>query len=146
MRKLLTSSLLVLFAATTIPIWASDATGFRFLQQPGPFDVGLRVVQQYDNSRSFGNGSRPLQTLIWYPVTRGGSDAAMHYGDYLDLRSADPAVGDLRQQVGVAGWLAGGSDGARVDPMWARRDATPAPGRFPIVIYAPSFSSASWEN
>jgi hypothetical protein len=25
-----------------------DATGFCFLQQPGPFDVGLRVVQLYE--------------------------------------------------------------------------------------------------
>jgi pimeloyl-ACP methyl ester carboxylesterase len=30
--------------------------------------------------------------------------------------------------------------------MWARRDAPIADGRFPVVIYAPSFSSSSWEN
>ena len=28
--------------------------------------------------------------------------------------------------------------------LWAVRDARPAPGRFPVVIYAPSFSSMSF--
>jgi dienelactone hydrolase len=31
-------------------------------------------------------------------------------------------------------------------PMWAVRDAPLAGGRFPVVIYAPSFSAMSWEN
>ncbi len=31
-------------------------------------------------------------------------------------------------------------------PLWAVRDAKSAPGRFPILIYAPSDSSVSWEN
>jgi tetratricopeptide (TPR) repeat protein len=30
--------------------------------------------------------------------------------------------------------------------MWAVRNASLLPGRFPVVIYAPSFSSMSWEN
>jgi hypothetical protein len=31
-------------------------------------------------------------------------------------------------------------------PLWAVHDASEASGRFPIVIYAPSFSSVAWEN
>jgi tetratricopeptide (TPR) repeat protein len=31
-------------------------------------------------------------------------------------------------------------------PMWAVRDAPALSGRFPVVIYAPSFSAMSWEN
>lgn len=30
--------------------------------------------------------------------------------------------------------------------LWAVRDAVPAEGRYPVVIYAPSDSSVSWEN
>jgi pimeloyl-ACP methyl ester carboxylesterase len=146
MRKLPISSLLALFAITAMPVRADDTTGFRFLQQPGPFDVGLRVVQLYDNSRSFDDGSRPLQTLVWYPATRGVTGAHMNYGDYMDLRATDPAVGEARQQVGIAGWFDAGRNASRADPMWAKRDAPSAPGRFPVVIYAPSFSSTSWEN
>ena len=121
MRKLPISSLLVLFAVTAMPVRAGDTTGFRFLQQPGPFDVGLRVVQQYYNSRSFGDGSRPLQTLVWYPATRGAAGARMNYGDYMDLGATDPAMGEVRQQVGISGWFDAGRDAARGDPMWAKR-------------------------
>jgi tetratricopeptide (TPR) repeat protein len=31
-------------------------------------------------------------------------------------------------------------------PLWAVRDAPLASGRFPVVIYAPSFTAMSWEN
>lgn len=146
MRKHTFGLLLAVLAATSTPLWGADATGFRFLQQPGPFDVGLQVVQQYDNSRSFGDGTRPLQTLVWYPTLRGAAGKLMTYGDYTNLPATDPAMGELRQLVGIAGWLDAGSDSARAGAMWARRDAPAAPGRFPVVIYAPSFSSASWEN
>jgi hypothetical protein len=138
-------SMIALLVVLTTPVWAGDTTGFRFLQQQGPFAVGLRVVQQFDNSRAFGDGSRPLQTLVWYPAT-GAVGATMRFGDYVELNAADAALGDRRQQVGVAGWLSAGFDGARADPMWARHDASPAAGRFPVVIYAPSFSSWSWQN
>ena len=31
-------------------------------------------------------------------------------------------------------------------PLWALRDAKPAKGHYPVLIYAPSDSSVSWEN
>jgi dienelactone hydrolase len=31
-------------------------------------------------------------------------------------------------------------------PLWAVQDAKPAEGRYPVLIYAPSDSSTSWEN
>jgi len=31
-------------------------------------------------------------------------------------------------------------------PLWAVREAKPAKGRYPVLIYAPSDSSVSWEN
>lgn len=66
---------------------------FQFLQKPGPNPVGLKVVNQYDPSRKFpatpdrpeapaGQGSRPLQTLIWYPARQS--------------RSKPMTVGDIR--------------------------------------------------
>jgi len=59
------------------------STGFRFLEKPGSYGVGLKVVEQYDDSRTFQASAdnsgksnvsiqaRPLQTLVWYPATRG---------------------------------------------------------------------------
>jgi pimeloyl-ACP methyl ester carboxylesterase len=31
-------------------------------------------------------------------------------------------------------------------PLWAARDARPAKGRYPVLVYAPSDSSVAWEN
>lgn len=81
MHKPLFGLLVAVFATMTTFVRPAEATGFHFLQQPGPFDVGLRVVPQYDNSRSFGNGVRPLQTLVWYPAVRGAAGERMHYRD-----------------------------------------------------------------
>ena len=68
---------------------------FQFLQKPGPYPVGLKVVNQYDPSRKFsatpdrpetpaGQESRPLQTLIWYPARQSRSKP-MTVGDYVVL-------------------------------------------------------------
>lgn len=146
MHKPLFGLLVAVFATMTTFVRPAEATGFHFLQQPGPFDVGLRVVPQYDNSRSFGNGVRPLQTLVWYPAVRGAAGERMHYRDYLALAATDASLGDQRQLVGPGAWFVAGVNGALADLMWSKRDAPPAPGRFPVVIYAPSFSSPSWEN
>ena len=32
------------------------------------------------------------------------------------------------------------------DSLWALRDAKTAKGHYPVLIYAPSDSSVSWEN
>jgi len=55
----------------------SQSSAFQFLNKPGRYPVGLKVVKQFDVSRfypaasdtSTGEGHRPLQTLIWYPST-----------------------------------------------------------------------------
>ena len=54
-----------------------QGSAFQFLNKPGRYPVGLKVVEQFDVSRSYpavkgtstGEGRRPLQTLIWYPST-----------------------------------------------------------------------------
>jgi hypothetical protein len=67
------------FACLNATSILAQATSFQFLQRPGPYTVGLKVIDQYDPSRIFPspsdssgnppttNSSRPLQTLIWYP-------------------------------------------------------------------------------
>lgn len=59
---------------------AQDLPLFTVLEAPGPYAVGLRVIEQYDYSRTYraptddlgkpyrGERARPLQTLIWYPA------------------------------------------------------------------------------
>jgi hypothetical protein len=73
----------------------SEFAPFQFLQKPGPYPVGLKVVKQYDPSRKFpatldrpeahgGQGSRPLQTLIWYRALQSSSKP-MTVEDYVEL-------------------------------------------------------------
>jgi len=61
------------------PAVASGQSHFRRTNPPGPYAVGLRVVEQYDLSRGYrgataaytgnatrGTRARPIQTLVWY--------------------------------------------------------------------------------
>jgi pimeloyl-ACP methyl ester carboxylesterase len=135
---------------------AQKSTPFHFTEARGPHEVGLKVVEQYDYSRTFrssvdevgkpytGERARPLQTLIWYPANKSGAKP-MTVGDYANLRwtetnfdHANVPAGPSPQNAGLAAILG--------DRLWAVRDATPETGHFPVVIYAPSFSNVSWEN
>ncbi len=136
---------------------ATGETTFFLAEKPGPHPVGLKVVEQYDYSRVFqplvddlgkayqGETARPMQTLIWYPA-QGVSSKPMTVGQYIDLSTTETSFGNPKLPLGPGEWWFEGWNRARTDPMWAIRDAPLAPGRFPIVVYAPSFSSWSWEN
>ncbi len=145
---------------------AHARAAFGNLQQ-GPHSVGLRVVQQYDQQRTFkdrvdpvtgkpylGERARPLQTLVWYPASRGG--VAMRYSDYMQTEASDEVF--AQSDAAVAAFMAGrrkrlvDSAGALLaealmtQPMWAVRDAAPLAGKFPLVIYTAGGGGAAHEN
>lgn len=144
-------SLATLFSATPL---LAQASPFQFLDTPGPYPVGLKVVNQYDHSRIFpctlerqgkppkANCARPLQTLIWYP-SRKGTAKPMTVGDY--VRLADTEIHFDAPDPKNNRWrsLLKTSFGIR---LWAVRDAEPTKGHYPVLIYAPSDSSVAWEN
>lgn len=134
----------------------------------GQFGVGLRVVQLYDRSRVYpdridlvtggdtqGERARPIQALVWYPADRQGG-AAMHYRDYLRTAATeelferdDAAIGrfvDTYMQDNYPLLAPYRARAALDQAMLARRDARPAAGRFPVVIYAPGSSMPAHEN
>ena len=133
-----------------------SATRFRFTEQPGPYPVGLRVVDQYDYSRTFqpavdvlgkpytGERARPLQTLIWYPAQKIDGKP-MRVCDYGDLLATEISFDKPKLSSDWKDWIAAMKP-TLDDPLWAVRDAPALAGRFPVVIYAPSFGSMSWEN
>jgi dipeptidyl aminopeptidase/acylaminoacyl peptidase len=113
--------------------------------------VGLKVIDQYDQSRAFaknspksfiGNDSRPLQTLIWYPSLKG-ADKPMTVGDYTQL--ADTEIHFDAPHPEQNRWRSLLKTSSEI-PLWAVRDAKPAKGHYPVLIYVPSDSSVSWEN
>ncbi len=142
--------------AMSRPCVAQTQSRFRFEQSPGMYAVGLKVVNQYDTSRTWGPAvdemgkptegarPRPLQTVVWYPAMKGAG-TAMTVGDYAKLLETETSF----DKPGLAGqwqsWMTGMAP-AMKDSLWAVRDATAAAGKFPIVVYTPSFGVMSWEN
>jgi hypothetical protein len=131
----------------------SQTSSFQFLQKPGPYPVGLKVVDQYDHSRAYpssktlskspvGDNARSLQTLIWYPSLRS-TDKAMTVGDYVQL--ADTEIHFNAPDEKENRWRSLLMTSFDI-PLSAVREAKPAKGRYPVLIYAPSDSSVSWEN
>jgi hypothetical protein len=142
--------------AFAVAALAQDTPLFHFTEKPGPHLVGLKVVEQYDYSRTYRSKiddlgvsyprerARPLQTLIWYPAEKSALKP-MNVGDYGNLASTETSFDKPTLSVDHKQWLDGLKPTLAM-PMWAVRDAPPVSGRFPIVIYAPSFSAMSWEN
>lgn len=146
---------------------ARAASQYEFSNAPGKYAVGLRVVQQYDYARSSrpaidldtgkvreGELARPMMTLVWYPASGGGK--AVTYRDYLRSAAAKSDFGLSEAQVAQAVQAMLGQNGRNLSPeqreaeaarpMWARRDAAPVAGKFPLVVYAPGANGAAHEN
>ncbi len=141
--------LTALFGASTLH---AQTNPFQFLDSPGPYPVGLKVVDQYDHSRTFPcalegkpgqkDCARPLQTLIWYP-SRKSTATPMTVGDYVQL--ADTELRFNAPDEKNNRWRSSLKTSFDIR-LWAVRDAEPATGRYPVIIYAPSDSSIAWEN
>jgi tetratricopeptide (TPR) repeat protein len=139
-----------------MPAEADNGPLFHFTEKPGPYQVGLNVVQQYDFSRTYrpkvdalgklalGERARPLQMLIWYSAEKSG-EKPMTVEDYSELLATETNV-DKPQAWGEFKQWVDGMKPTLNDSLWARRDAKAQTGKFPLVIYAPSFSAMSWEN
>jgi len=155
----LRSFLIVLVIAGSAQAATPTAGALEMMPAPGPHAVGLRIVQQYDYSRVLeapvdvfgkaGNAGpgRPIQTLVWYPAKRTGA-APMQVADYhqASLSEADFNVSGAEVAKQRAGWMASPRKAQFSAPTLALRDAAPADGKYPVVIYAPSFGSFAHEN
>ena len=124
--------------------------------EPGSYKVGFTVLRLKDPSRSFGSSSsRPIQVSLWYPVAQKTSTAKprMPFSDYVALymtpvssdrvltsRDRTAAFDRYRKE-----WFLKEkqSDVARLlhTPTFCLRDAPPAEGHFPLVIYAPGYGA-----
>ena len=148
-----TLTALILFLLIGSGTALSQFPPFQFLQKPGPYPVGLKVVNQYDPSRKFPatpdrpeahgrQGSRPLQTLIWYPALQN-SGKPMTVEDYVELADREIHFDTSDQEHNK--WRRRLKSSFDIS-LWAVRDAKPVEQRYPVIIYAPSDSSIAWEN
>jgi dienelactone hydrolase len=148
----------LLLAFVLAPAVAADFTP----SPPGPYRVGFHVRPQYDRSRVYqhprnpvtaqatsGDRSRPLQTLVWYPAI--GTGGAQTYRDYVTTVATEEEFSRMADQVRRATDALVESRPPQVqrdvhNPVRALRDAPERPGKFPVVIYAPSHSAYAIEN
>src|SRR5580700_11549078 len=115
--------------AQTATVVASGDQRFHFTEKPGPYVVGLKVVEQYDFSRSYrsvtdelgkpyqGERARQLQTLIWYPAQKS-SGKPMTVGDYGDLFATETSFGKPAMSLDAKKWIESMKP-ALSTPLWA---------------------------
>ena len=140
------------------PILAQSPQSFQFTfaDKPGPFAVGLHVYHEYDPSRTFressaGSGSattqgpRPMQILVWYPA-ENSTKPKMTFGDYETLIRTETSFDQPTDSGSSQKFVESFMRGTAAQPAWAVRDAPPAVGSFPIVVYAPSLNAPNTEN
>ena len=125
--------------------------------QPGRHAVGFQVLAGESAPGSAGGKERALEIAVWYPAQRAEGGAVLTFGDYFRLaedlrrRSAPEGVdrGDLRRTLSVA--ISGDADAIAAEqlqsildaPMAARRDAAPAGGPFPVVLWSARYGTAA---
>lgn len=146
------------------------------LLPPGPHPVGFRHAWAFDEGRVYRTAwdagatygaeksPRPLLVLEWYPAEGELDSAPMAHGEYLAIGSADPRLAQLAgalqafaRDVLVQQVL--GRPEAELDevgraalarvlaaPTPCHRDARPAPGPFPVVLYHSGAGSSFEDN
>jgi dienelactone hydrolase len=169
MHKLL--ALVLLAASAAAGAAASAASGgpgpFVFSNEPGPWPVGVQIKAQYDYSRPYRPAfdlvtgqpetherARPIQAITWYPAKAKGKP--LTWRDYMATNATEdapwlsPAEAQNVSDAIIKGTLANLPPATArqvlAQPMWASKDSPAAAGKFPVVIYAPSFSAAATEN
>jgi tetratricopeptide (TPR) repeat protein len=140
---------------------------------PGPYPVGFTARFEHDYSRTFRpkidldgnpvkrNRARPLQIAIWYPAngTAGVSLQGMKYEQYAFLVGQELEFGTLtetlkekgREQLSAQRRNFARATQEAVDQLFetltaATKDANPASGKFPLIVYAPGSSGTAVEN
>lgn len=133
-----------------------DQPKFGIDRNGGAFAVGLKVVEQYDYSRTFrstidplgkpsvGELARPLQTLVWYPAQRN-RDVPMTVGNYVELETTETNFAHPQRSIDFDDWRSALGE-TQMHSLRAVRDAPAVSGRYPVVVYAPGLSGVAWEN
>lgn len=145
----------------------AEETGFRTIVKNTRYAAGFKSINLSDSSRSFNPGkdmegnpiamkTRPLQTSIWYPVEKKAvkDKEPMRYKEYIHLLALEKHFGALDQKRKKKALdrffkMLKTPQEKRKDqqgPTSAYRDAEPAKGRFPLLVYGASINSFSFEN
>ena len=147
-----------IFAAGS-PLWGG--------LEAGQYDVGFKTIEKYDYSRTFrsrydyygepipGENARPIQICIWYPAQKSDETSYMVLGEYAFPMPEYPdffqviTATQQRELMRLTG-LFNNNRGMMLDAsnveVGAIRDAVPADGQFPLIVYFPDLMSSISDN
>ncbi len=135
--------------------------------QYGSYHIGFKTELQYDSTRSYQPDRdipyRPLSIHIWYPAQKAAMDKRMLYRTYTELETQREGIilTDSNQVRAFCANVVGGyrqyattfMKNLSVNvgdilqaPTKAIYNAEPINRRFPVIIYAPSFSKPANQN
>ena len=155
-KLLLPCLLLILFSSALCSAQTSSNSG--------GYQAGFKIVRAIDSSRLYKTGAtaadylyyRPLDLDIWYPAHVASAKQPLQFRDFLGLLeqranyyTASAAGNGLTGQVAKSFMEAFGcSDSSRILQFKTSsyKNASPAEGSFPLVIYLASYNSMAYEN
>jgi pimeloyl-ACP methyl ester carboxylesterase len=157
-----------LASAQPLPLWNK--------LPPGPHAVGFKTSWQLDYSRRYnmtfddkttyapGKAPRPILVNVWYPANKVRDATPMPYRGYLDIQSADPLLAKFSTKLvdydrGIIAKEVMGKPAKEYTDREKRlldqfldtqtaciRNAPPAGGKFPLVIYHSGYGSSFEDN
>lgn len=133
-------SLLVLLALWGPLVPGPYAAGFRTRHVADPSRT-WRVTRTYDGAFSPDTAGRPIQISTWYPAQRAGTAKAMPWQGYVEQHWPPPFEelnATLRRRsrdIAEGAVPPAAVDALLATPTGAFKQAPPAPGRFPVVLY-----------
>ncbi len=128
------------------------------------YHAGYKTIHATDRSRLYKPGTdtsyvlyyRPVDIDIWYPAEKGVSDSRMVYKDFLSLfvnrpkyyRDTMAAEGAIREMAKAFCEMNKCSDSSKLlyFKTGSFKNAKPAKGKFPLVVYLASYGSNGFEN
>jgi dienelactone hydrolase len=143
--------------------------------KPGPHAVGYRSFFQLDHTRQYApeivtdpaklpaHRPRPILVCVWYPAQKTGAKP-MEYRQYLDVPAGDAVIAAFVKRLArhipaVVSEDTVGKEPANRTPAetaaferllatrtFAVKDAPPAEGRFPVIIYHPGLGGVPDDN
>lgn len=131
--------------------------------EAGNYSVGFRTIQAYDSARTYkpdeGLKHRPLLIHLWYPTSSSSNDY-MKYKSYIKLETQrenftnnnfeDYCNKMMQAYIDYGQQLMGDLDvtvnEVLSSPTASIGNAEPAKGKFPLIVYAPSFGKSSIQN
>lgn len=152
LQRALTTVLIVHLTILT----AAQVPGENLELRHGKFKVGFRNYNKNDNTRSYTHLydwdnkilARPISISLWYPAEKISVNNKLKVKDYMIILKQEEEWESLPNDRILSWFYTDNEKNRRQFEIETKAyvNARPAKGRFPVVIYAPSYQASSTEN